>query len=71
MEIFRMKGILAIKGSEKRHILQAVHELFDCEPMCGAGGPWLEGQRRTSRVVVIGRDLDEVKLRANFDHIHE
>jgi G3E family GTPase len=66
MEIFRMKGILAIKDSTTRHILQAVHELFDCVPMRGDGGAWLEGQQRGSRVVVIGRDLDEAKLRANF-----
>jgi len=33
MDIFRMKGILWLAGEKRRYILQAVHELFDCEPM--------------------------------------
>ena len=69
MEIFRMKGIFAIRGSNTRHIFQAVHELFDCEPMRGNGGLWLEGQQRVSRVVVIGRDLNKTKLMTNFGNL--
>ena len=69
MEIFRMKGILSIKDSNIRHILQAVHELFDCEPMQGDGGPWLKEEHRMSKVVVIGRDLDEAKLQAGFGSV--
>jgi G3E family GTPase len=29
--------------------------------------PWKEGERRESRLVFIGRELDEAKLRAGFE----
>ena len=41
---------------------QGVHSLFEGMP----GRPWKEGERRTSRMVFIGRDLDEELLREGF-----
>ena len=56
-DIFRMKGILAIKGEDRRFVFQGVHMLFDGEP----GDPWGD-QRRYNRLVFIGRNLDEAAL---------
>ena len=56
-DIFRMKGILAIEGEDRRFVFQGVHMLFDGQP----GDPW--GDRpRSSRLVFIGRNLDEAAL---------
>ena len=56
-DIFRMKGIVAISGEDRRFVFQGVHMLFDGQP----GDAWGD-QRRTSRLVFIGRNLDETAL---------
>ena len=42
--------------------MQGVHAVFDGTP----GKPWREGDRHRSRMVFIGRELDEGLLRAGF-----
>jgi G3E family GTPase len=63
-QIYRMKGTLAVAGSEVLHILQAVHETFEVEPcqtpLAQELGP------KECRLVVIGKGLDERALRAGF-----
>ena len=44
---------------------QGVHSLFEGSP----ARPWREGEPRTSRMVFIGRDLDEELLRGGFEVI--
>lgn len=61
-DIFRMKGVLAIKGSPERVIFQGVHMLMNSAP----GGPW-KGQPRKNTLVFIGRNLDRAALNAGFD----
>ena len=56
--IFRMKGILAIEGSDARMVFQGVHMLFDSQP----GEPW-GTEPRHNRLVFIGRELDEDYLK--------
>ena len=56
-DIFRMKGIVAIKGEDRRFVFQGVHMLFDGQP----GDPWGD-QHRSNRLVFIGRNLDEAAL---------
>ena len=51
--IFRMKGILAIEGSDVRMVFQGVHMLFDSQP----GEAW-GTEKRHNRLVFIGRELD-------------
>jgi G3E family GTPase len=61
-DIFRMKGILNIQGTDKRFVFQGVHVLFDGRE----DRPWGK-QPRTSELVFIGRDLDRDALTRGFD----
>ena len=60
MEIYRMKGVLRTRGG-RRVVVQAVQELYDLVDV----GKW-EGQGGSSRVVVIGRRLEEEALRGGL-----
>jgi G3E family GTPase len=59
--IFRMKGILAVKGREERFVFQGVHMLMDGRP----DRPW-GTDKRESRIIFIGRELDRQALNAGF-----
>ncbi len=60
-DIYRMKGVLSIKGDPKRFVFQGVHMLFDGQP----GRPW-GSEPRTNKLVFIGRKLDRAELEAGF-----
>jgi G3E family GTPase len=62
-DILRAKGILDVKGEDRRLVFQAVHMILDGELQ----RVWKDGERRWSRLVFIGRNLDEAKLRAGFE----
>ena len=60
-DLFRYKGVLAVKGMDQKFVFQGVHMLF------GGGfssdvAPWKEGETRECRFVFIGRDLDHEEL---------
>ncbi|MBK6697963.1 MAG: GTP-binding protein [Myxococcales bacterium] len=61
-DIFRMKGILNIKGSANRFVFQGVHMLFDGRE----DRPW-GSSRRASDLVFIGRKLDREALTRGFE----
>ena len=61
-DIFRMKGVLNVEGSEQRYVFQGVHMLFDGQP----DRPWREGESRVNRLVFIGRNLDRSELNRRF-----
>jgi G3E family GTPase len=60
--ILRCKGIVAFPDERKRFVFQGVHMILDGDLQ----GDWKEGEKRESRVVFIGRDLDEEAIRAGF-----
>ena len=60
-DIFRMKGILSIAGSDQRFVFQGVHMLFDGKPDAAWGA-----KARLSQVVFIGKNLDRTALRAGL-----
>ena len=62
-DILRSKGILDFSGHGDRYVFQGVHMLMDGSPM----GPWPEGSPRLSRVVFIGRDLENMGLKEGFE----
>jgi G3E family GTPase len=57
VDIFRMKGVLAIAGEPRRFVFQGVHMLFDGRP----DKPW-GASPRENRLVFIGRHLDRAEL---------
>ena len=61
-DILRSKGILNIKGSPDRFVFQAVHMLMEGDD----GKRWRPDERRDSKLVFIGRNLDPAELRAGF-----
>jgi G3E family GTPase len=60
-DIFRMKGVLSIKGQPNRFVFQGVHMLFDGRP----DRPWGAGERHNS-LIFIGRKLDRAELNEGF-----
>ena len=59
-QVFRLKGVVAFAGEAEKRMLQGVHELYELV----RGPAWGPGEPRASRIVVIGRDLDEAALAA-------
>ncbi|WP_119387957.1 CobW family GTP-binding protein [Taklimakanibacter lacteus] len=62
-DIMRMKGILAFKDDPDRYVIQGVHMVLEGDHQ----QPWKEDERRESRLVFIGRNLDEHLLRRGFE----
>ena len=62
-DIFRSKGILAIDGAPRRYVYQGVHMMMDSD----WGTPWKDGEKRSSKLVFIGRNLDGDNLQRGFD----
>jgi G3E family GTPase len=60
-DIFRMKGILAVKGREQRFVFQGVHMLMDGRP----DRPWGKEPRHNA-LIFIGRNLDRKELNEGF-----
>ncbi|CAE7814717.1 fabH, partial [Symbiodinium sp. CCMP2456] len=63
-DMFRYKGMLAVKGMDTKYLFQGVHMLFN-------GGfsedyTWKEGETRECRFVFIGRNLDKALLEQKF-----
>jgi len=51
--MLRYKGVLHMKGTERKVIFQGVHQLMGSD----LGPRWAEGEKRTSKMVFIGIDL--------------
>jgi len=61
--ILRAKGIIDVQGEDRRLVFQAVHMILEGDLQ----KPWGTNERRWSRAVFIGRDLDEAALKAGFE----
>ena len=62
-DILRTKGILAFKDDDKRFVIQGVHMILDGDHQ----REWKKDEKRTSRMVFIGRQLPEEKIRQGFE----
>ena len=61
-EVYRMKGVVAVQGSHRLHIVQAVRELYDITE-----GPVMpEGDCAHTRLVLIGKGLETAELQSSF-----
>jgi G3E family GTPase len=61
--ILRCKGILNFKDDPDRFVFQGVHMILDGDHQ----RPWKDGEKRDSRIVFIGRNLPEEKIRTGFE----
>jgi len=62
-DILRAKGIMDVAGDDRRLVFQAVHMILEGDFQ----RPWKADEARYSRLVFIGRNLDEAALRAGFE----
>jgi G3E family GTPase len=62
-DILRAKGILNVSREDRRLVFQAVHMILEGDLQ----RPWRDDETRTSRMVFIGRNLDEAALKAGFE----
>jgi G3E family GTPase len=60
--ILRSKGILAFNDDPDRFVFQGVHMILDGDHQ----RPWKDGEKRESRIVFIGKNLPEEKIREGF-----
>ena len=61
--ILRSKGVLNFVGETRRFVFQGVQTVFDGDVQ----GAWPEGPRE-SRLILIGRDLNEISLRKGWEN---
>ena len=61
-DILRAKGIVDVAGEPRRLVFQAVHMMLEGDLQ----RPWRDGETRESRMVFIGRNLDDEALKAGF-----
>jgi len=60
-DLFRYKGVLAVKGMEQKFVFQGVHMLFGGD-FSEDIGLWKKGETRECRFVFIGKNLDHKAL---------
>jgi len=60
-DIFRYKGVLAVKGMNEKFVFQGVHMLFSGD-FSDEIGLWKDGETRECRFVFIGKNLDHQAL---------
>ncbi|CAL5436208.1 unnamed protein product [Camellia sinensis] len=61
-DLYRMKGVLSVNGSDERYVFQGVQSMLDGCP----GKAWGPDEKRINKLVFIGRNLDETALRKGF-----
>ncbi len=61
-DILRLKGIIAFPDEPKRFVVQGVHMIIEGDTQ----RDWREDEKRVSRLVFIGRNLDSAELKAAF-----
>ena len=60
--VFRAKGVLWFRESERRHLFHLCGKRFTIDD-----SDWPEGSGRHTKVVAIGKDLDQAALRAQLE----
>jgi len=65
--VFRIKAILAVKGHPYKHVFHAVMDASDEDD----AEPWEDGEKKVSKIVFIGKSMDQPFLRNGFEQIFE
>jgi G3E family GTPase len=61
--ILRCKGILSFQDDPERFVFQGVHMILDGDHQ----RPWRADEKRDSRIIFIGRNLPEQRIREGFE----
>jgi G3E family GTPase len=61
--ILRLKGILAFTNDHERYVIQGVHMIIEGDHQRA----WKDGEKHESRLVFIGRELDEAALKSGLE----
>mmetsp|Transcript_852 Transcript_852/g.1666 ORF Transcript_852/g.1666 Transcript_852/m.1666 type:complete len:529 (+) Transcript_852:73-1659(+) len=61
-ELYRSKGVLAVKGMSQKFVFHAVHMQFSGKPQ----DPWKDTEKRCCKMVFIGKNLDREELNKKF-----
>jgi len=59
VDIFRMKGVVSVRGSVWKFVFQGIHMLFEGVQ---SEEKWKDGEERGNKVIFIGRNLDRKEL---------
>eukprot|EP00931_Biecheleriopsis_adriatica_P023680 TRINITY_DN148_c0_g1_i9.p1 TRINITY_DN148_c0_g1~~TRINITY_DN148_c0_g1_i9.p1 ORF type:complete len:460 (-),score=140.32 TRINITY_DN148_c0_g1_i9:259-1638(-) len=62
VDLFRSKGVLAVKGMKEKYVFQAIHMLFANSNQ----GSWEPGEERRCKMVFIGKNLNREELTSGF-----
>ncbi len=62
-DILRLKGIFAFPDEPKRFVVQGVHMIVEGDTQ----REWKDGEKRISRLVFIGKNLDRAELETAFE----
>ncbi|XP_049936980.1 uncharacterized protein LOC116266414 isoform X2 [Nymphaea colorata] len=62
-DLYRLKGVLSVNDACGRYVVQGVHSMLDGCP----AKPWGPDEKRESKLVFIGKNLDETALRKGFN----
>mmetsp|Transcript_37631 Transcript_37631/g.119663 ORF Transcript_37631/g.119663 Transcript_37631/m.119663 type:complete len:461 (+) Transcript_37631:75-1457(+) len=62
VDLFRSKGVLAVKGMKQKFVFQAIHMLF----ANSLEGAWAPGEERRCKMVFIGKNLNREELNSGF-----
>mmetsp|Transcript_29161 Transcript_29161/g.75470 ORF Transcript_29161/g.75470 Transcript_29161/m.75470 type:complete len:401 (+) Transcript_29161:265-1467(+) len=63
-DMYRIKGLLSIHGSDYRYVFQGVHTIFEGTP----DRKWFPDEKRECKLVFIGRELDAEAFKDAFEH---
>jgi G3E family GTPase len=62
VDLFRSKGVLAVKGMKQKFVYQAIHMLF----ANSQEGAWEPGEEKRCKMVFIGKNLNREELTSGF-----
>merc|ERR1712118_536582 len=62
VDLFRSKGVLAVKGMKEKFVFQAIHMLFANSNQ----GSWAPGEEKRCKMVFIGKNLNREELMDGF-----
>merc|ERR1712087_1092410 len=62
VDLFRSKGVLAVKGMKQKFVFQAIHMLF----ANSQEGEWGEDEEKRCKMIFIGKNLNREELTTGF-----